>query len=155
MTQLRSVGPSASATRLLRIALVMILAVASCSEKNDDGEILGTWILESIVVGSTQLDVEGISTRTFAGVPAWVEFDSAGRLFGEGACNDFNGGYSLEGETLRPMAVIASAVACEPGQDIEEALLQQLWSDSIQVTFNANTMVWTTKETTATFSRQS
>lgn len=137
--------------------LAMILGIAACSGGGNDGEIFGTWTLEAVVVDGVQLDVEGVSTRTFAGVPAWVEMNSAGGLVGEGSCNDFHGGYSYEGETLRPIGVIASAAACEPwpGRDIEEALLLLLWGDVVQVAFDGDSiMSWATQETTAIFIRQ-
>lgn len=134
----------------------MSLFVASCFGEDNRERILGAWTLESIVVDSTQLDVEGISTRTFADVPAWVEFDGSGRLHGEAACNDFNGDHSFAGETLTPSDVVSSAAACESGQEAARALLSQLWGESIQVTFDGdNSMVWATKDTTTVFIRRS
>jgi heat shock protein HslJ len=60
-----------------------------------------TWVVEDIAGGGVMDDA-----RTTMG------FDHAGRVFGSGACNRYNGGVELTGETLGFGAIASTMMAC-------------------------------------------
>ncbi len=121
--------------RILWIVVWLSLVVVSCQVSDDRGEEVGTWVLESISVGDEQLDVAGLSTSSMPGIAFWIRFDSNGVVTGEGSCNEFRGSFKREEGRLRVRDVMASAVACETDQKVEEAVLGLLWDDSLALVF--------------------
>lgn len=75
--------------------------------------------------------------------PVTVRFES-GRLAGFAGCNNFSGGYALEGDQLKIGPVASTQMACpEPGSSIERAFHQAL-SGTLRYTIDGDHLSATT-----------
>ncbi len=70
-----------------------------------DAELIGTnWVLDSIISGDA-------ASSTVAGSSATLLLE-ANALSGSDGCNSFNGGYEIDGDTLRPGALASTTRGC-------------------------------------------
>ena len=126
--------PFATQSFIVATAATVILGMVSCSSSTSQNQnVIATWTLETADAGIVSIDIdETLSTQSYDGVVAWVQLDDSGGLMGEGPCNSFHGSYTIDGDVLRPIDVITSAVGCGPDDDIEQWLLGQLWLNRSQ-----------------------
>ena len=90
-------------------------------------------------------ELPGVSGTALAQLrrPVTVKFES-GRLSGFAGCNNFSGGYSLEGDQLKIGPVASTQMACpEPGSSIETAF-HKAWSGNLRYAIDGDQLNATT-----------
>jgi heat shock protein HslJ len=91
-----------------------------------DPALLGTWTLQQMYVQGAGAPITAFN------VPITATFDDQGNLYGNGGCNDYNGGYTLTGGTnefgkdIRIGPLISTLMYCESTSSTESTYLQIL-----------------------------
>jgi len=91
-----------------------------------DPALLGTWTLQQMYVQGSGAPITAFN------VPITATFDNQGNVYGNGGCNDYNGGYTLNGETnefgndIQIGPLISTLMYCESTSSTESTYLQIL-----------------------------
>ena len=88
-----------------------------------------TWVVE-------EMNIDGAMTTSIEGVASYAVFDN-GTIAGSGGCNNYNGGYEADGDSMTIGPLASTLMFCEPAMDQETAyfiLLDQV--DSYKVSGN-------------------
>ncbi|HKJ37588.1 MAG TPA: META domain-containing protein [Anaerolineales bacterium] len=118
----------------LVIGLMAILMLSACAGSSS-ASIQGQWKLVSY--GSVPDQMPAV-----ASVDTMIEFDSEGRMSGNVGCNNFGGGYTVDGDTITFSPVSTTEMFCETVADQESgtlAVLQEVTSFEL----DGNTMTIT------------
>jgi putative lipoprotein len=76
--------------------------------------------------------VASIGSKAVAGKPPVIRFGDDGRVSGHGGCNQFNGGYTLDGQTVTFTPIMMTMMACQldAWSRQESALMAALQEDA-------------------------
>jgi heat shock protein HslJ len=91
-----------------------------------DPALLGTWTLQQMYVQGSGAPITAFN------VPITATFDDQGNVYGNGGCNDYNGGYTLNGATnefgkeIQIGPLISTLMYCESTSGTESTYLQIL-----------------------------
>jgi heat shock protein HslJ len=88
-----------------------------------DPALLGTWTLQQMYVQGSGAPITAFN------VPITATFDDQGNVYGNGGCNDYNGGYTLSGATnefgkeIQIGPLISTLMYCESTSSTESTYL--------------------------------
>lgn len=101
----------------------------------------GGEVLPPVTLANTEWLIVDLNGTPVGGENYALSFDEAGRLSGQAGCNRFTGPYAQRGHILTPGAIVSTRMAC-PGERMEhEAVLRQLLSTPIMVSYRSGMML--------------
>jgi len=121
----------------LVIGLLALFVLAACS--GGSATIVGTWNLVSY--GSTSSPAPAAP-----GVDTSIEFGSDGKLNGNVGCNQFNGDYKVDGDTITFGAVVSTLKFCEGPVGDQEAATLALFNESAAFVIDGDTLTITSAD---------
>lgn len=122
----------------LVIGLLTVLALAACAG-GSTASIKGQWKLISYGLASSQIPaVPDVETS--------IEFNSDGRMNGNVGCNSFNGGYTLDGDTITFGPIMSTMMFCEGPVGDQEMGTLAAFTESATFVLDGNTLTITSAD---------
>lgn len=99
---------------LAALGTLLVLVPGAMAQSDPAADLIGThWQL-------TSYGAPGAETLVTAGGIVTLSFESADRLGGNGGCNNFSGGYTIEGSTLSISEIASTLMACGHTANLQE-----------------------------------
>lgn len=102
------------------LSVLFLLAAAGCAATHHTPQADFTstrnikWLLE---------DIDGQGITDFAHI--WVRFDSDGKIYGSGGCNNFRGYYSIDNNEFKTGPLAMTRKACPKAVSLQEFRFMQ------------------------------
>ena len=129
-----------AAVRFVLSLVVLLLVTAACGG-GDPASLPGTsWTL-------TSLD----GNDPVAGTAITAEFGEDGAVFGSGGCNTYNGGYTVDGDSIQMGPFASTKMACEEPVSAQEFAFFAAMEGATGYTIDGDTLEIVSPEGTLTF----
>jgi len=122
----------------LFLLVVITLMLTACAG-GDSASLTGTWALVSY--GSTSSPAPAAP-----GVDTSIEFGSDGKLSGNVGCNQFNGGYQVDGDKITFEQIVSTLMMCEGPVGDQEAAALAVFAESATFVMDGDALTITSAD---------
>ena len=121
------------------MVLVFARAAASPEAPSGSASLTGNWKLTSY--GSTD-----VMASALADVEAGLTFNKDGTVTGTSGCNEFGGGYTVEGDQITFREIVSTLKLCDTPLMEQEEAMQQVLTETASYRMEGNTLTITNND---------
>jgi len=109
--------------------------------------LTGTWKLSAV-------QVEDVATSALAGAEAKLTFNEDSTVTGTSGCNEFGGGYTVEGDQITFKDIVSTLMACDTPIMQQEEAFQQILAETAMYKIDGDTLTITKDNRSLVLERQ-